>query len=103
MDEAPSLRSMLGRGRPIWIMGAHDVLSAKIAERAGFDAVGIQSLQMSFVNGVPDIGVIGPEELVRCCAEADARQQGVRERWQEGLRRGEFGGGAGARDPQRDS
>ena len=67
MSEAPSLRSLLGRGRPIWIMGVHDVLSAKIAERAGFDAVGIQSLQMSFVNGVPDIGVIGPEELVRCC------------------------------------
>jgi 2-methylisocitrate lyase-like PEP mutase family enzyme len=48
-------------------MGAHDVLSAKIVERAGFDAVGIQSLQMSFVNGVPDIGVVGPEELVRIC------------------------------------
>lgn len=63
----PSLRSLLGRGRPVWIMGAHDVLSAKIAERAGFDAVGIQSMQMSFVNGIPDIGVIGPEELVRVC------------------------------------
>ena len=62
-----SLRSLLGRGRPTWIMGAHDVLSAKIVERAGFDAVGIQSLQMSFVNGVPDIGVVGPEELVRIC------------------------------------
>jgi 2-methylisocitrate lyase-like PEP mutase family enzyme len=48
-------------------MGAHDVLSAKIVERAGFDAVGIQSMQMSFVNGVPDIGAIGPEELVRIC------------------------------------
>jgi 2-methylisocitrate lyase-like PEP mutase family enzyme len=48
-------------------MGAYDVLSAKIAERAGFDAVGVQSLQMSFVNGVPDIGVITPDELVRCC------------------------------------
>ena len=67
MEKTSSLRSLLGKGRPIWIMGAHDVLSAKIVERAGFDAVGIQSLQMSFVNGVPDIGVIGPEELVRCC------------------------------------
>jgi 2,3-dimethylmalate lyase len=67
MDTRSSLRSLLGQGRTIWIMGAHDVLSAKIAERAGFDAVGIQSLQMSFVNGVPDIGIIGPEELVRVC------------------------------------
>lgn len=62
-----SLRRLLGQGKPIWIMGAHDVLSAKIAAHAGFDAVGIQSLQVSFVNGVPDIGVFGPDELVRLC------------------------------------
>jgi 2-methylisocitrate lyase-like PEP mutase family enzyme len=62
-----SLRNLLGRGRPVWIMGAHDVLSARIVAKAGFDAIGLQSLQMSFVNGVPDIGVIGPEELVRVC------------------------------------
>jgi 2-methylisocitrate lyase-like PEP mutase family enzyme len=63
----PSLRKLLGRGRPVWIMGAHDVLSAKIIAKAGFDAIGVQSLQMAFVNGVPDIGVIGPEDLVRVC------------------------------------
>lgn len=65
---APSLKRLLGHGRPVWIMGAHDVLSAKIAARAGFEAVGVQSLQVSFVNGVPDIGVFGPDELVRLCA-----------------------------------
>jgi 2-methylisocitrate lyase-like PEP mutase family enzyme len=64
---APSLRSFLGRGRPVWIMGAHDVLSARIVAKAGFDAIGVQSLQMAFVNGVPDIGVVGPEDLVRVC------------------------------------
>src|SRR6478735_1385173 len=63
----PSLRKLLGRGRPVWIMGAHDVLSAKIVARAGFDAIGVQSLQLSFVNGVPDIGVLGPEEVARVC------------------------------------
>ena len=45
-------------------MGAHNVLSAKIAERAGFDAIGVQSLQVAFVNGQPDIGVITPDELL---------------------------------------
>ncbi|MGA8531479.1 MAG: isocitrate lyase/PEP mutase family protein [Acidobacteriaceae bacterium] len=64
---APSLRRLLGRGRPIWIMGAHDVLSARIIAKAGFDAIGVQSLQMAFVNGLPDIGVVGPEDLVRVC------------------------------------
>jgi 2-methylisocitrate lyase-like PEP mutase family enzyme len=63
----PYLKPLLGRGRPIWVMGAHDVLSAKIVERAGFDAVGIQSLQIAFANGLPDIGIIGPDELVRIC------------------------------------
>ena len=48
-------------------MGAYDVLSAKIVERAGFDAVGVQSLQMSFASGVPDIGIVGPGELVETC------------------------------------
>jgi 2-methylisocitrate lyase-like PEP mutase family enzyme len=58
---------LLAQNRPIWVMGAHDVLSAKVVERAGFDAVGVQSLQLAMVNGVPDIGIIGPEELVRIC------------------------------------
>jgi 2-methylisocitrate lyase-like PEP mutase family enzyme len=48
-------------------MGAHDVLSARIVARAGFDAIGVQSLQMAFVHGVPDIGVVGPDDLVRVC------------------------------------
>src|SRR5579863_10464417 len=48
-------------------MGVHDVLSAKIAERAGFDAIGIQSLQMALVNGEPDIGVITPYEILELC------------------------------------
>lgn len=57
-----------GRGaRPLWVMGAHDVLSARIVQRAGFDAVGVQSLQLAFVNGVPDIGIVTPDELVRVC------------------------------------
>lgn len=55
---------MLSENRPIWIMGVHDVLSAKIAEKAGFDAVGVQSLQMGFVNGQPDTGVITPSDLL---------------------------------------
>ncbi len=63
----PYLAPLLKEKRPIWIMGVHDVVSAKIAEAAGFDAVGVQSLQMAFVNGQPDIGVITPDELVATC------------------------------------
>lgn len=65
--EFPYLLPLLSQQRPIWIMGVHDVISAKIAERAGFDAVGVQSLQMAFVNGEPDIGVITPYEILEIC------------------------------------
>ena len=65
--EIPYLAPLLRQDKPIWIMGAHDVLSAKIAERAGFDAIGVQSLQMAFVNGQPDIGVITPDEILAIC------------------------------------
>lgn len=64
MITTPYLTPLLRENRPIWIMGVHDVLSAKIAEKAGFDAVGVQSLQMAFVNGQPDTGVITPTELL---------------------------------------
>jgi 2-methylisocitrate lyase-like PEP mutase family enzyme len=65
--ETPYLTPLLEQNRPIWIMGAYDVLSAKIAERAGFDAIGVQSLQMAFANGQPDIGVITPDEILETC------------------------------------
>jgi 2-methylisocitrate lyase-like PEP mutase family enzyme len=65
--ETPYLQALLERNQPAWIMGVHDVLSAKIAERTGFDAVGVQSLQMAFVNGQPDIGVITPDEVLALC------------------------------------
>lgn len=65
--ETPYLKPLLEHNRPIWIMGVHDAVSARIAERAGFDGVGIQSLQLAFVNGQPDIGVITPDELVSVC------------------------------------
>ena len=64
MQDTPYIKPLLNQNRPIWIMGVHDVLSAKIAEKAGYDAVGVQSLQMGFVNGQPDTGVITPTELL---------------------------------------
>ncbi|MEX2307954.1 MAG: isocitrate lyase/PEP mutase family protein [Pirellulales bacterium] len=64
MLATPYIKPLLQENHSIWIMGVHDVLSAKIAEKAGFDAVGVQSLQMGFVNGQPDTGVITPMELL---------------------------------------
>ena len=38
-SKAQSLREMLGRPRPVVVAGAHDALSSKLIEEAGFDAV----------------------------------------------------------------
>ena len=60
----PYFTPLMKQDKPIWIMGAHDVLSAKVAEAAGYDAIGVQSLQMSFINGQPDVGVFTPHEML---------------------------------------
>ena len=64
MNDVPYFKPLLEQDKPIWIMGAHDALSAKIVERAGYDGIGVQSLQLSLINGQPDTGVITPYELL---------------------------------------
>lgn len=62
------LREKLDRKELIWSQGVTDVLQAKIVEKAGFDALGVQSFQSSMARGVPDTGVIPVSdqlELVR--------------------------------------
>jgi len=64
MHETPYFTSLLKENKPIWAMGVHDALSAKVAEKAGYEAVAIQSLQKSFVNGLPDVGLIPITEML---------------------------------------
>ena len=64
MNGTPYFPELLGQNKPIWVMGVHDVISAKIAEKAGYEAVGVQSLQVSFVNGLPDVGVVTASEML---------------------------------------
>jgi 2-methylisocitrate lyase-like PEP mutase family enzyme len=58
------LRGKLGKGESIIYVGAQDLMSAKLIERTGFDAVSLQSWQMSFGWGLPDVGIIGPYEVL---------------------------------------
>lgn len=45
-------------------MGAWDVLSAKVIERAGFDMVALQSFQWAAGWGLPDLAIATPSDLV---------------------------------------
>lgn len=63
-----SARSLLARmrsGQPVVVPGVHDALSAKLAERAGFDAVFISGFGLSAsLLGEPDFGFIGMPEVL---------------------------------------
>jgi 2-methylisocitrate lyase-like PEP mutase family enzyme len=58
------LRAMFTAGRTIVAPGAFDGLSARLVEQAGFPAVYASGGAMARSTGVPDIGLISPDEIV---------------------------------------
>src|SRR6516225_1032251 len=62
-------RSMLGSGAIVVAPGAFDGLSARLVEQAGFPAVYASGGAIARSTGVPDIGLITPDEIVRRLAE----------------------------------
>ncbi len=65
MTMAKKLRARIATGRPIMIPGAHDALSARLIEEAGYEAVYLSShgLSASFL-AQPDYGMETMPELV---------------------------------------
>ncbi len=61
----PSWRTLLSENRPLVLPGAYDALSAKLVERAGFDAFVIGGFPLLGSRyGLPDIGLAGLGEMV---------------------------------------
>lgn len=56
--KARMLRELLSGDRVVRIMGAHNGLSAKLAEQAGFDAVWASGLEISATYAVPDANIL---------------------------------------------
>jgi 2,3-dimethylmalate lyase len=60
----PTFRDLLERERPLVLPGAHDALSARLIERAGFKAYFIGGFPVVGARyGVPDIGLMGLGEI----------------------------------------
>jgi 2-methylisocitrate lyase-like PEP mutase family enzyme len=58
------LRALITRERPLLVPGAHDAMSAKVVERAGFDAVYGSSLGTALsLVGLPDTGLVTATEV----------------------------------------
>ncbi len=61
----PSWQALLSENRPLVLPGAYDALSAKLVERAGFDAFVIGGFPLLGSRyGLPDIGLAGLGEMV---------------------------------------
>jgi len=63
------LRSMVKAGRIVVAPGAFGALSARLVEQAGFAAVYASGGAIARSAGVPDIGLITPDEIVQRLAE----------------------------------
>ena len=58
------LQTLLKRSGPALILGAHDALSAKLAEEAGFDAIWASGFCISAVNALPDANILTMSETL---------------------------------------
>jgi len=63
------LRSLLGGNRIVVAPGAFDGLSARLVEQAGFPVVYASGGAIARSTGVPDMGLITPDEIVQRLAE----------------------------------
>ncbi len=59
-----SFRELLARPEPAVLVGAHNGLSARLVEDAGFDAVWASSFEISAAHAVPDAGMLGMGECL---------------------------------------
>lgn len=61
-----TLRELLGRGRIVVMPGAYDALTARLAERSGFEAVYLSGAGVSYTHlAQPDIGLVTIDEMLR--------------------------------------
>ncbi|WP_342364047.1 isocitrate lyase/PEP mutase family protein [Terrarubrum flagellatum] len=65
MRARPSFRSLLATERPLIKPGAHDVISARLIEDAGFKAIAVGGLALlASQRGLPDIGLAALTDMV---------------------------------------
>ncbi|GKZ67494.1 phosphonate [Aspergillus niger] len=76
---ASTLRLLLAQrdGPPILLGGAHDALSAKLTQEAGFDGIWASGFGISAVQAVPDANILSMTETIDAMAGMAAAVPGV--------------------------
>ncbi len=73
-SKAAALRALLSADHPVRAVGAHDALTAKLVEQAGFDAVWSSSFEISASHGLPDASIVTMSQYL---ASSEAMDLGV--------------------------
>ncbi|MBM4268980.1 MAG: phosphoenolpyruvate mutase [Deltaproteobacteria bacterium] len=63
-SRSTTLRRLLATGKTVLACGAHDALSARLVEEAGFDAVWASGFGLSAVRAVPDASILTKSETL---------------------------------------
>jgi phosphoenolpyruvate phosphomutase len=75
VEQAKRLRALIEREGPIVVAGAHSGLSARLVEKAGFDAIWASGFEISAAHGVPDANILTQTETLAAAREiADATE-----------------------------
>src|SRR5215510_1232030 len=64
VSKGAALRRLFASPAPIVIAGAHDGLSARLVEEAGFDGVWASGFEISASHGVPDASILTMTETL---------------------------------------
>ncbi|MFE2926837.1 isocitrate lyase/phosphoenolpyruvate mutase family protein [Streptomyces goshikiensis] len=71
-SKSARLRELLAGPVPVTAVGAHDGLTAKLVERAGFDAVWCSSFEVSASYGLPDASLVTMTQFLSAAEAMDA-------------------------------
>ncbi|MFC3227935.1 methylisocitrate lyase [Marinibaculum pumilum] len=63
------LAALIGRDRILGVPGAHSGMAALLAKRTGFEALYLSGAALTASMGLPDLGIITPDELARATRE----------------------------------
>ena len=72
MTATTRLRELLKQPGPTLVLGAHDALSARLAQEAGFDAIWASGFGISAVNAVPDANILTMSETLEAVRRMSA-------------------------------
>lgn len=68
MNKAEKLRELFGKDKLIRVMGAHNALSARLAQEAGFDAIWASGLEISTASCVPDANILTMSDFLNAAS-----------------------------------